>query len=164
LIVEFLGRVGLDVREASLDGVKTFMPGIHVADGRLLFDRERLLYPGDLLHEAGHLAIVTPGRRAGANGRFVLSGGNEIAAIAWSYAAAVALQLDLAILFHDDGYRGGASALRDNFSAGRYIGVPVLVWLGMTSPPGQSGDPRNEYPAMRSWLNETSRDIDSAER
>ena len=46
-------------------------------------------------------------------------------AIAWSYAAAVHLGLDPAVVFHEAGYRGGSGSLIENFAQERYIGVPI---------------------------------------
>ena len=40
-----------------------FLPGVRVDRGRLLVDEARLLYPGDLLHEAGHVAIMPAAER-----------------------------------------------------------------------------------------------------
>jgi hypothetical protein len=79
----------------------------------------------------------------------------EMAAIAWSWAAALHLGIAPSTLFHPDGYKGGSAALIENFSAGRYIGVPMLEWLGLTV-----GDQRAQaegiapYPAMVRWLRE----------
>jgi hypothetical protein len=76
-----------------------------------------------------------------------------MAAIAWSYAAARRLDLDLAILFHPDGYKGGAASLAENFAAGRYIGVPMLQWFGMTLEPRQAREQGAEpYPHMLRWM------------
>ena len=52
-IVRFLGSIGLEVRGGPVaDG--TPLPGITVSEGAIVVDHEKLLYPGDLLHEAGH--------------------------------------------------------------------------------------------------------------
>ena len=98
--------------------------------GALLVDEERLLYPGDVLHEAGHIPVASPQERS----RETLKprGGDEIAAIAWSYAAARRLEIDPAIV---PGYRGSASAFISNFAAGRFVGTPLLQWYGMTFEP-----------------------------
>jgi hypothetical protein len=58
-----------------------------------------------------------------------------MAAIAWSYAAARRLGVAPDIVFHPQGYKGGAAALVENFTAGRYIGVPLLQWWGMALEP-----------------------------
>ena len=61
-IVDWLREIGLTVRLAPL-GAETFLPGVTMEPGGILVDPEQLLYSGDLLHEAGHLAIMVPARR-----------------------------------------------------------------------------------------------------
>jgi hypothetical protein len=59
----------------------------------------------------------------------------------------------LDLLFHPAGYKGEAAMLRENFASGRYIGVPILEWRGMTDyrQAGLAvGTPR--YPVMKKWL------------
>ena len=152
LIVGFLRRIGLVVDERTLAG-PTFLPGIRVERGGLVFDPYRLAHPGDLLHEAGHLAVVPPGQRAAMDGAIDADPGEEMASIAWSWAAAQDLGLAPEALFHADGYKGGSDALIENFRQRRYIGVPLLEWRGMTDwqqPSAQHSATR--YPAMKRWL------------
>lgn len=151
LIVDFLRKIGFTLNETGLPS-DCFLPGVSIEHGVISFDPRQLLSPGDLLHEAGHLALLTPAERSLASGKFVTDGGYEMGAIAWSYAACLHLGLPLEVLFHDQGYRGGAEALRENFSAGRYIGVPMLAWLGLAVE-AKRGDPAAEtYPHMLRWL------------
>jgi len=63
---------------------------LDIACGVLSIDEMRLLYPGDILHEAGHIAVTSPDVRGGST--FSSTPGEEMAAIAWSYAAALALE------------------------------------------------------------------------
>ena len=105
-IADFLLSIGLPIRAATLS-VPTFLPGILIDHGALVVDEAQLHYPGDLLHEAGHLAVAAPSRRQLFYNNVGSDGGDEIAAIAWSYAAALAIGLDPAVVFHADGYRGG---------------------------------------------------------
>ena len=56
-IAEFLDGIGIAVDAAELPG-DSFLPGIALESGGLLVDGTRLDYPGDLLHEAGHLAAA----------------------------------------------------------------------------------------------------------
>ena len=80
-------------------------------------------------------------------------GGLEMAAIAWSYAAAVHLNLDPAVVFHEEGYRGGAQTILENFQAGRYIGVPLLQYMGLTADAKRAQAINVEpYPHMLRWL------------
>ena len=80
-------------------------------------------------------------------------GGYEMAAIAWSYAALRHLDLDISIVFHEGGYKGDSEALIENFSSGRYIGVPILQWLDKTLG-GESAKRAGvePYPHMIKWL------------
>jgi hypothetical protein len=129
------------------------VPGINVDRGTLLVDRARLQHQGDLLHEAGHLAVVPAEERTQLVGDAGSDPAREMMAIAWSYAALCHLALDPTVVFHEDGYRGGSRTLIENFSAGRYIGVPVLQWLGMTADAKLAAELGIEpYPAMRKWL------------
>jgi len=71
-------------------------------------------------------------------------GALEISAIAWSWAAALEIGLAPSVVFHSDGYKGASDSIMENFMAGRYFGVPMLEFCGLTG--------RGEYPAMRQWL------------
>jgi hypothetical protein len=143
-IAGFLREIGLEVCAGEIPE-QTFLPGLHISGGILTVNEDRLAYPGDLLHEAGHLAVTPTNLRNAVNGNVGDDGGEEMAAIGWSYAAALHLGLGPEVVFHDAGYRGGASNLIENFSFGRYIGVPLLKWHGLTDA---------AYPAMIRWLRE----------
>jgi hypothetical protein len=143
-IASFLVEIGIQVETCDIAG-PTFLPGIEVRHGTLLIDEARLAYCGDLLHEAGHLAMLTASERMAAGPDLGTDGGAEMGAIAWSWAAALHLELDPAVVFHAHGYRGGSDALLENFRAGHYIGEPLLRWMGLTA-----ADP--PFPQMRRWL------------
>lgn len=123
--------------------------------GTLVVDPERLDHPGDLLHEAGHLALFPAESRATMSGDLDSDGGYEMAAIAWSFSALRHLALPSEVVFHEEGYRGGAASLVSNFEAGRYIGVPLLQWLGLTVDGGRAAELGiDPYPHMIRWLAE----------
>jgi hypothetical protein len=152
-IVNFLREIGLEVKVDAIDH-ECFLPGISIEHGGLVYDPDKMKHPGDLLHEAGHLAVMPPGRRAKAHISAGKKAAEEMMAIAWSFAAAVHLGIDPAVVFHEDGYRGGASSLIENFTQGRYIGVPTLQWLGMTVDDRRAKETGDApYPAMIRWLN-----------
>ena len=140
-ITAFLEAIGVPCRRGTIADA-TVLPGILIEHGGIVYDEDTLRYPGDLLHEAGHLAVMTPERRLRARPNVGKYAAEEMMAIAWSYAAAVHLGLDPAIVFHEDGYRGGSAALIQAFTLPTPVGVPMLQWLGMTK----------EYPAMIRWL------------
>ena len=151
-IVGFLRQIGLVVRDGEIpEGA--FLPGIWIEQGTLVVNEADLRFPGDLLHEAGHLAVAAPERRSGIVGDAGSDPAEEMMAIAWSYAAAVHLQLDPAIVFHEQGYRGESTALIENFQQGRTFGVPMLQWVGMTYDATRANDYQvAPYPHMIQWL------------
>ena len=151
-IIRFLLDIGLQIRESELDQ-QTFLPGIAVDHGAILIDESKLLYPGDLLHEAGHLAVIPGDKRKQAEGDFSKKASEEMMAIAWSYAALVHLGLEPYVVFHEGGYRGWSGALIENFTQGRYIGVPMLQWVGLTADERRAKEMGGKpYPCMIKWL------------
>src|SRR4051812_45454787 len=92
----FIREIGIEIRAAELPDA-TFLPGVDIRDGAILVDEARLACPGDLLHEAGHVAVAEPAERSAA--KLSPSDGDEMAAIAWSWAALKHLDLDPAIVF-----------------------------------------------------------------
>jgi len=157
-IVDFLIEIGIDV-EDSLLPVQTFLPGIYIENGRMLIDRLRLLFPGDLLHEAGHLAVIPSDIRATLTGEMVLSGTPmetiEAQAMAWSYAAVRHLGLDPRAVFHPAGYKGRSAALLQGFELGVYIGLQDLENAELTFTPTTAFRNNCEgYPRMIRWVRE----------
>lgn len=155
-IADFVRDIGLPIKTASLDQ-PTFLPGIEVENGAVLIDESRLTYPGDILHEAGHLAVAPAALRPSLSGEVDLPGFNadviETFAIAWSYAAIVCLGLDPGIVFHRDGYKGRSEALRNNYELGIYIGANGLVDMGMALVGANAAAAgAAPYPHMIKWL------------
>lgn len=151
LILDWLGEIGLSVRLVPLPA-DTFLPGVTLEPGGLAVDPEQLKYPGDLLHEAGHLAIMPPTQRASASSNVGPDLGSEIAAQAWSYAAAIHLNLAPEVVFHADGYKGAAQDLIHKYRNGT-IGVPLLQWMGLAWDRQQAAARNAEpYPHMTRWL------------
>ena len=155
-IAAFLLSIGLPVRAAAISE-PTFLPGMMIVNGELVVDESRLSYPGDLLHEAGHLAVTAPELRGSLCGNVAGAdqndGGNEIAAMAWSFAAAVHLGIDPSIVFHPHGYRGSSEVLLTAFREGRTVGFPLLQWYGLTADAKnavQMGVP--PFPHMTRWI------------
>lgn len=148
-ILGFLTSIGLPVRETSFDK-PGFLPGLLIEKGELLLDRTRLLYPGDVLHEAGHLAVTAAAERPllGANvtENHPEKDGDELAVLLWTYAACRHLGVPPVVVFHPDGYKGQSEWLIDTFAKGQYIGLPLLAWMGLTTSDG--------FPAMTRWLRE----------
>ena len=150
-MITFIEGIGIPVTIGAVPD-DSFLPGLTVRAGGIVYDPDRIAYPGDLLHEAGHIAVSDPATRT-SQSNVSTDPGDEMAAIAWSYAAARAIGIDPAVVFHPQGYRGSAAAIVENFDAGRYIGVPMLEWFGMAADKNDAaltGETR--YPVMRRWL------------
>ena len=147
----FIQRIGIETEYRSLDVSACFLPGLLIENGKIIIDEAKLKNPGDILHDAAHLAVVPEKERGLLNGPDIQSRkdapAEEMMCIAWSYAACCYLDIDPAFVFHDDGYRGGSDSIIENFKNGKYVGVAILEWLGMTTTKGQ-----NKYPVMNDWL------------
>lgn len=141
-IATFLRSAGIAVAVTPLTGQR-FLPALAVDCGTIQIEPGGKAYPGDLLHEAGHVAVMTPERRS-VPGEVGADPADEMAAIAWSAAAAQACGVPLDVVFHGAGYKGGGDGLAEAFADQRGPGVPMLDWYGMTAPTG--------FPAMARWL------------
>lgn len=154
LIIDWIRQIGLTVRLANL-GAETFLPGVSLEPGGLIVDPERLLYPGDLLHEAGHLAVMLPAQRASTGSNVGSDMGDEIAAQTWSYAAAIHLGVPAEIVFHSAGYKGAAQKLIEVYREGN-AGVPLLQWMGLTLDSKRAAaESLPPFPQMIRWLRES---------
>lgn len=155
-IAGFLRSVGIAVIERELaDG--TFLPGVLIEAGTLVVDRSRLRWPGDLLHEAGHLAVMPATLRSSLSdaldGEISAPHAGEVEATAWAYAACVALGIDASLLFHGGGYHGHSQGLVMTYTLGVYPGSAGLASAGLT----RIGDEARKegvapYPHMIRWL------------
>jgi len=156
IIGRFLKTNGIEVFEKTLPE-DTFLPGLTLGPGCIYVDYEKLNYPGDLLHEAGHLAVTTPEQRALAGTASSElpwpTDGEEIAAVLWSYAACIHLELPPQVVFHPDGYKNESAWIIGNFEAGNYIGLPFLEWAGLALGPERAAAAGvKSFPHMLNWL------------
>lgn len=146
--VQFIKSLGINVNFKPLNPAQ-ILPGISIEQGAIFIDEKQLLFPGDVLHEAGHIAVVPLAERHTLNketiGKRTDAPAEEMMAIAWSYAACIHLQLPPEFVLHDDGYKGGGSAICENFKNGQYFGVPMLQYRGMCSAD-------KPFPYMKNWL------------
>ncbi len=155
-IIDFLIRIGVPIAEMPLPD-DTFLPGIALQAGRLLVDPDKLLWPGDLLHEAGHIAVLPSVLRSRLNDDLSddidAAFASEAEAMAWAYAAAMEVGLPLNALIHEGGYKGRSVEVLSMYSFGIYPGLRGLCETGMAAAPGftpDCGDVR--YPRMLAWL------------
>lgn len=146
-ITNFLSSIGIQVVEQKLP-TDTFLPGLSLLGSSVLVDMQQLKHPGDLLHEAGHIATTEEKLRlligTPEMGENWPSEGDEIAAILWSFAACHHLKLDLNIVFHPNGYKNDSEWLMEQFSNKNYLGLPLLEWMGFCTT--------IDFPKMEKWL------------
>jgi hypothetical protein len=153
LMLAFIEKIGIPVRFEKISSI-TFVPGLKIENGVLVIDNEKLLYPGDLLHEAGHIAVCPENLRA-TFGSEITDAGQEIVTVLWSYAALIEIGIPSEIVFHSNGYKGDSEWLIDNFSKGTYIGLPLLEWMGLTAGEKKAHDLNvPPFPNMIRWMRE----------
>lgn len=156
LILSFLKEIGVAVIERELSG-QTFLPGLSLGPNCIYVDYSRLLYPGDLLHEAGHLAVATGEQRDNIGSisadKNWPTEAEELGAILWSYAALKHIGIPEQIVFHENGYKGDSQWLIDNFKNGVYIGLPFLEWIGIAMGE-ERGKRENKpcFPLVIKWI------------
>jgi hypothetical protein len=181
-IADFLSGLGIVCAPGAVPA-DSFLPGVAVVGGGLVYDVARLGSPGDLLHEGAHLALVPArfrpllsddvdaaiaglidGSRVpdgvappGAEEKAMLAQ-TEVMAVAWSYAAAHALKVEIACVFWPGTYRMPAGqapdALVTQIEQGFFVGIQWLARFGFCTAPPPFGNPMEAepFPAMRRWL------------
>nr|WP_294861710.1 hypothetical protein [uncultured Fluviicola sp.] len=152
-IRHFLNQIGISVIETELPD-DCFLPGLSIERNAILMDPQRMKYPGDLLHEAGHLAVTEEALRPLIGTEEMDPGwpsdGDELAAILWSYAALRHLELEPEVVFHPNGYKNQSEWLIEQFQSGNYIALPLLEWMGFCHQCGKDG--AKPFPHMLKWL------------
>jgi len=154
--IQFLNNIGIPVSFRKIES-GCFLPGLLIEQGGIVIDNEALLYPGDILHEAGHIAVVPAGRRSLLNQQAIVESKEreteEMMAIAWSYAACIHLSIDPFFVFHEEGYRGGRDFITDSCRDKNYIGLAMLENIGMTVNEKKAKRSNHlVYPHMIKWL------------
>jgi len=157
-ICNFLTSIGIETLPKIINE-ETFLPGIRIVEGNIWVDENKILSPGDILHEAGHLAIFSKETRTKITDSVVVSeatqGGEEMAAIAWSWAALTHLNIAPEIVFHPEGYKNDSENIIANFSQKQYFGVPTLAHKGLCidgkSPLNANEKEENVFPKMLKW-------------
>lgn len=154
--VQFLNEIGIETIYRKISN-KSFLPGLLINNGAIIIDKETLEYPGDILHEAGHIAVVPANDRPRLSERNIPTRKDreqeEIMAIAWSYAACMYLLIDPFFVFHEKGYRGGRDYITDSCHLKSYVGLAMLERIGLTV---NEKNARRlnvpSYPHMTRWL------------
>lgn len=148
-ILAFLDKIGIPNQPKILDET-CVLPGVLIDKGILYYDLSRLENPGDLIHEAGHIALMTQDERNKIVGNVKEyrspAEDDELGVLAWSYAASKYLDLKPEVIFHENGYHGQSSQLVHGYATGQNLGLPLLVWMNLCD--------YETYPAMKKWVRE----------
>ena len=157
-IAAFLASIGLPLAEGEIPAT-ALLPGVAIVFGGLVVDRDRLIWPGDLLHEAGHIAVIPAALRPTLGGTLAdnpeVPYAGEPEATAWAWAALIAIGLEPEVLFHEGGYQGRSPGLAFTFSIGGYPGAAGLIAAGLAlSGPEAASQGLLPYPHMVRWLRE----------
>lgn len=155
-ILLFLKEINIRTIEKELDDT-TFLPGLALGSDCIIIDFSKLKYPGDILHEAGHLAVTPSEERknigTGLMAKDWPTQGDEIGAMLWSFAASYHLKLPLDFVFHPNGYKGSSDWLIDSYKKEDYIGLPFLEWAGLTLGKVRAEqENKDPFPIMQQWL------------
>lgn len=148
---DFLEEIGIELREGEVP-FDSFLPGVCIQTGSVVYDCHKLLYPGDILHEAGHIAVTDSSKRDNISGNVaeVNSGksAEEQAVLLWTWAAIRKTGIPPEVVFHPHGYKNASGSLIENFESGEFEGLDLLVWMKMARP----AEERGGFPQMKSWL------------
>jgi hypothetical protein len=154
LCTEFLKRIGLRVHEVA--GASGFTEGVDIRDGELLVD-PNVACASNILHEAGHLAIVPPEFRGffqsnveGGQRRMLAAlmeqniepdsplyraalNCSDPEATAWAWAAGKHLGLDEEDIIQNHEYGGDGDSIRLQLALNAYAGIHGLARAGFCS-------------------------------
>ncbi len=162
-VLTFLRSIGLEVfRVVQASG---FIDNIQIEQGKLLVSPEASI--ADILHEAGHLAVLPGYVRAKAETdlsqvfqsmfddlsirdvdtqkyRAAIQSG-ECEATAWAFAAGRFLEIPSTMIIEDGNYNDEGAVIRLSLQCNSYFGINGLVFSGMCPSV-------KRYPQMARWL------------
>jgi hypothetical protein len=170
--MQFLAGIGLDVQ--GRPGAQGFIDKVLIVDGGLRVDP--FATPSNLLHEAGHVAIVPERFRALMSGD--LSHGmklmwdeidqlnldpdgplhraalqcSESEATAWAWAAGKAIGLPDEVIILDPEYQGDGANMRFSLASNCYLGINGLSHAGFCSVRANPYRNLPVYPSLAFWL------------
>lgn len=175
ITITFLRSIGLELElESDCHGLHGFLPFIQIREGRLHYSFRTL--PSDLLHEAGHLAVLPSEWRRHVSGNVDLSlaplfdslknmelepdcalqraavNCGDCEATAWAWAAGMHLGMTAEEIIPDEElhYEGHGGEVRQMLQMGRYFGIHGLQHAGFCLARPRAGEPA--FPHMRFWL------------
>lgn len=171
-VIEALEAIGLEVSRGEVGD--SFLPHVHIKNGSLLV--EEGAHPTDVLHEAGHLAVLPACLRANATGNIEdiephldriladhqddpswlesplcrsLMQISDTEATAWAYAFGRKCGLPDEHIIRTDAYDGEGLNIMTMLQLGQYLGVNGLRAAGFISS-------CRDFPVLEKWLQDAS--------
>ena len=167
----FLHDIGIAIHPVDDLLLDEFIPGVRIVKGEILYSKKTPISFGDILHEAGHVAIIPDIFRMQIDGdvdrclepiidewfeknpdsfgetenlvsRALLQCG-DAEATAWSFAAARHIGLPTAELYPAASYDGEWPAIEIMLREGMHFGINGLAAAGMTR--------QRAFPEMTRW-------------
>jgi hypothetical protein len=167
-----LNDIGIEC--LPLNGAKGFVDGVQIKNGKIFYCPIKAT-PSNILHEAGHLAIIPNKYRGKAQDNlsavmsvmakeidfsnpdigdaraFMQCGDTE--ATAWAYAFGKRIGLSEKLIIDDKDYDGSGATIRIQLKSSHYMGINGLAAAGFCARPGMhSHKPSNIYPNLSKWL------------
>lgn len=168
-VIDFLNSIGIVVKKGTVPK-KSFLPCLLIQDGEIFYEENFNI--SDMLHEAGHLALVPGEYRKFCTGdmgkavrilwtiiekvegkiapdsliyRQLLQCGDP-EATAWAFAAGVKNNIPPEIIILDRQYGGSGSSIRECLKHKCYLGINGLRAAGFI-------DSVKDYPKLKYWMN-----------
>ncbi len=131
--IAFLRSIKIPLRESPPTEPcpqKTFFPWVWIENSTLVY-RKNSVDVGQLLHEAGHLALMTPAKRALASPNGLPPGPifGDLAVEAWDYYAAIAADIFPMLIFAKNFDNKGLQVYTQ-LDKGVHYGIPILKDIG----------------------------------
>lgn len=173
--IDFVLGIGIPVKVSDrTNALDTFLPHIRIEYGELVVSPRRA-FPGDILHEAGHIALLPRRLRIYAldDLQQALQMGSEIlrqpdcsaytqaairlsasdaAVTAWQFAAHKKIGLPKALLFPLQSYGGQENLIYVSLDHNNYVGINELTKAGLTMHSEQMNLGAPVFPQLKSWL------------
>lgn len=172
-VINFLNSIGIETILKQQTKYKGFLSDILIQDGILYINENTTI--SDLLHEAGHLAVLHPKYRKLASGnisKVVCKMMNEIpfnqtefnkymycedlSATAWAYAVGKYLNLPDDVIITAKNYDNAGKDILECLRCGSYFGITELMHAGFcVCKPRHNLSrliPLPVYPTLSKWL------------
>lgn len=166
-VLGFLKGIGIPCRYGNVG--RSFINNVFIKDGGLVINSKSVV--ADILHEAGHIAIIPSNLRHHAKGDLealelevskaldaitydqwanddpaakALLQLSDTEATAWAWAAGKHLDIPEPLIIEDEHYDGNGASMRIMLGVGQYLGINGMVASRMLSK-------ISDYPILQRW-------------